>query len=120
MLPKEKRLRDTRDFKRVYQKGSFFGSQIFTMSALPNKRAISRVGVVISKKVEPKAVKRNLLKRRFREAIGALYEKLPAGYDVVVSIKPKSKEADFKVIMAEVADIFGKVGKNAPSHHRHN
>jgi ribonuclease P protein component len=120
MLPKEKRLRDTRDFKRVYQKGSFFGSQIFTMSALPNKRAISRVGVVISKKVEPKAVKRNLLKRRFREAIGALYEKLPAGYDVVVSIKSKAKEADFTDVKAQVAEVFGKVGTNASSRHRSN
>jgi ribonuclease P protein component len=120
MLPKEKRLRDTRDFKRVYQKGSFFGSSLFTMSALPNRRDISRIGVVISKKVEPKATKRNLLKRRFRETIGKLYESLPAGYDVVVNIKSKAREADFKDIAPDIKAIFGKVGQHETARHRHN
>lgn len=109
MLSSEKRLRDTRDFKRVYQKGSFFGSSLFSLNFLPNRRPVSRLGMVISKKVEPKAVKRNRLKRQFREAAAKLYAKLPAGYDVVVNIKPKAAGASFSEIEKEVEQAFARI-----------
>jgi ribonuclease P protein component len=120
MLSREKRIRDTRDFKRIYQKGSFLGSDLFTINILPNRTENSRLGFVISKKVEPKAVKRNLLKRRFRAVSSNLYGQLPSGYDVVVNIKPKAAVAEISAIEAELKSAFGKVGTDEASRRRHN
>jgi ribonuclease P protein component len=109
MLSREKRLLSTRDFKRVYHRGSFFGTSLFSLNFLPNRTQNSRLGFVISKKVEPKAVKRNLIKRRFRAAAARLYDSLPSGYDVVVNIKPKAKEVEFKAIEQEIKNAFTKI-----------
>lgn len=110
MLAREKRLLSARDFKRAYQKGSFFGSSFFNLSILPNRTQNTRLGFVIGKKVDPHAVKRNLYKRRLREAARGLYEFLPAGYDVVVNIKPSVKGASFEAIKRELSEAFKKVG----------
>lgn len=115
MLPKDKRLRDTRDFKRVYQKGSFFSVSTFSINFLPNRSQITRLGVVISKKTEAKATKRNLLKRRFREAAQKLYGTLPSGYDVVITIKEKAKSADFAQIEKELSFAAGKMKEKTSS-----
>ena len=120
MLAKEKRLRDTRDFKRVYTKGSFFGSGLFSMNSLKNRSDFSRLGIVVSKKTEPKATQRNLLKRRFRSVAAKLYDSLPKGYDIVVSIKPKAKNSEFSQIEKEIAEAFKKVGSFEKSNNRHN
>ena len=120
MLAHERRLTDTRDFKRVYQKGSFLGSALFSLNILPNRRPISRLGFVIGKKVEAKAVGRNKVKRQFRAAAAGLYAQLPAGYDVVVNIKPKAKTVPFSEIEKELATSFAGVGKyETPRNRRH-
>lgn len=100
MLPKEKRLTDTRDFKRVYQKGSFFSVGYFSVNYLPNKSSFTRIGIVINKKTAPKAVDRNKLKRQLREVVRNGYEKIPAGLDLVITIK---KAGNFKLEEIEKA-----------------
>ncbi|MDD3480906.1 MAG: ribonuclease P protein component [Patescibacteria group bacterium] len=111
MLPKEKRLRDTKDFKRVYVRGSFFSGKYLTINYLINKTHLTRVGVVAGKKVSAKAVERNKVKRRAREAVHALYEKLPAGYDIIVNIKKEAKSASVADLGKDLAGLIGKVDK---------
>lgn len=109
MLPKEKRLRNTRDFKRVYQKGSFFSVELFSINFMPNRQGSSRLGIVVTKKVEPKSTRRNQVKRKFREAARGLYEKIPAGFDVIITIKAPAKEADFEKIRGELEKVTGRI-----------
>lgn len=109
MLPKEKRLRNTKDFKRVYQKGSFFSVEFFSVNFLPNRSKQSRLGIVVTKKVEKGAVARNKIKRRFREASRSLYDAIPAGYDVIITVKPKAKEAEYKQIEQELRRVVSRI-----------
>lgn len=111
MLPKEKRITKSKDYKRVYMKGSFFATQAVSANWLPNKAGLSRLGIVVTKKVEAKATKRNKLKRQFREVAKMYYEKLPIGFDVVISIKPKAKNMKFVEIGKELETVLSKVGK---------
>ena len=48
-----------------------------------NKRGFTRVAVVVSKKVEKSAVKRNLIRRRVYEAIRINFEYLPKNRDYI-------------------------------------
>ncbi len=120
MLPKEKRLRDTRDFKRVYSKGSFFSGRLLSINILENRLQISRVGVVITKKISKKAVGRNKLKRKTREAVHALYDSLPTGYDIIVNIKKEAESASVADFQKELAGLFGKVGTNEKNSFKSN
>lgn len=110
MLPKEKRIRNSREFKRVYQRGSFFGSDLLSINFLANRLSFSRLGIVINRKIEPKATKRNKIKRRFREVSRKLYERLPAGYDVIITIKKPASSAEFSKIEQAVEGVFEKLG----------
>lgn len=109
MLPREKRVRNERDFKRIYQKGSFFSVGSFTLNFLPNRMSFSRLGIVVSKKAESKATDRNQTKRRFREASRKLYDILPPGYDVIVTIKKTAKGRKFTELEKEVSEAFKKI-----------
>jgi len=111
MLPREKRVSASRDFKRVYQKGSFFSASLFNVNYLANRLSFARLGVVINKKVEPKATKRNKIKRRFREASKKIYQSLPDGYDYIFNIKAKSKEANFAEIEKELKIFVARLKK---------
>jgi ribonuclease P protein component len=110
MLPREKRITNTRDYQRVYQKGSFFSARLANINLIPNRSTMTRLGIVVTKKVAAKATERNLIKRRFREAARTLYDLLPAGYDIVVTIKGGSQKADFAEIEKELKEAFTKVG----------
>lgn len=111
MLPREKRLTNTRDYKRVYQKGSFFSAKLCNINFIVNKTSKSRLGIVVNKKVSLKATVRNKIKRRFREVSRTFYDILPSGYDVVVTLKPGADKADFKEIENEIKLVFEKVAK---------
>jgi ribonuclease P protein component len=110
MLPKEKRLRSEKDFKRVYQRGSFFSLRLFNINYAFNRLGFSRLAFVVNKKVAKKAVVRNEVKRRYREAFRQLYGTLPAGYDVVVTIKRESLGVKLDEISAEAKKVAEKMG----------
>lgn len=109
MLKKENRLVAERDFKRVYQKGSFFSLGQFSVNFIPNKMSVSRLGFVVSKKVAAKATIRNKIKRKFREAARLLYADLPRGYDVVVTIKNVTENIDYAKIKNDVQAAFKRI-----------
>lgn len=110
MLSKEKRLRSERDFKRVYQRGSFFSLPLFNINYARNQLGFSRIAFVINKKVSKKAVARNEIRRRYREAFRQLYETIPSGYDVVVNIKQESLGSRLDKITTEAQKAIGKIG----------
>jgi ribonuclease P protein component len=111
MLPREKRITSTRDYQRVYQKGSFFSARLANVNVLPNRSDMARLGIVVTKKVAAKATARNLIKRRFREAARSLYDLLPSGYDIVVTIKGGADSAEFAEIEKELKEVFAKLRK---------
>lgn len=111
MLPKQQRITSEKDFKRVYQKGSFFSAPLFNVNFLSNRLSFARLGIVINKKTEPKAVKRNKLKRQFREVARKIYHELPAGYDFVINIKAKAEKTDYNQIKAGLEAFKEKIKK---------
>jgi ribonuclease P protein component len=111
MLPREKRLANPRDFKRVYQKGSFFSAGIFNAKYLPNKLDFTRIGIVVSKKISKKATERNKIKRLFREAFRALHQEVPTGLDIVVNVNPNAQGLDLIKITAKTKESLGKIKK---------
>lgn len=87
MLARAYRLRQSRDIARVYKKGSYgSGNGVLSAKALASGHRDSRAVVVVSKKIDKRAVVRNRLRRRLVGDLESHWETLKAGYDIVVSV----------------------------------
>lgn len=86
-LRRAQRLRGRRTFDRVFHARCRKNAGPLAVNGRPNGLAFTRIGVVAPRRVG-NAVKRNRLKRLLREAFRLTQHELPAGYDIVVVLKP--------------------------------
>lgn len=89
MLKKENRLKSQGEFSRILKEGKRFSAQYLLIAATPSKEKAARVGIVISKKVEKKAVHRNRLRRIVAHVFEHLIKDSAPKADVVIIIRSK-------------------------------
>lgn len=77
------RLRETRDFKRVFGSKQKVVTSCFALYYAPNTHQVARLGVVVSKRNVRLAHKRNRIKRLCREHFRVHHAQL-VGYDWVL------------------------------------
>lgn len=111
------RLRKHADFQRVYQESRRYSSA--SMSYFYRVRsedgaagAQARIGLTTGR-VLGKAVERNRIRRRMREAVRLHAQELPAGVDVVLHPRRAVLDMDFRRLAGEVARIFAGVSTGA-------
>jgi ribonuclease P protein component len=110
------RLRKHSDYQRVYKASrKQFGRQMAYFFAMRDAAAAAhsetpgpRIGLTVPKALG-KAVVRNRIKRRLREAVRGALPLLAASVDVVLHPKRSVLEAEFAVIEREVQTIFRSV-----------
>jgi ribonuclease P protein component len=108
------RLQRTRDVRRVYDEGQSWVHPFLVLVARPNGFALSRVGVMASRKVGG-AVARNRAKRLLREAARHLYFQFQRGWDVMLVARAGILEAKEPQVEAALASLLERAGLNAPS-----
>jgi ribonuclease P protein component len=109
MLAPNNRLRKPRDITRVYKRGVYGGADgRLSIKAAPSGRAESRVVVVVSKKVDKRAVVRNRIRRRLIEILRAQWATLPGGYDIVISVHSDISAAPATDLRAALATALGR------------
>jgi ribonuclease P protein component len=104
MSLKEWRLKE-KEFERVLKKGKSFKEDSLILKVLKNFNKKKRVGFLITKKVVPKAVWRNKIKRRLRELMRREIEKIKEGLDLVFITLPGVEKKDFN----QLANAFKKI-----------
>ncbi|GAG31925.1 unnamed protein product [marine sediment metagenome] len=109
MLPKEHRLKKEKDFERVIRQGESHPGSFLVLKFLRNNLRVSRIGFVVGKKISKKAVARNKLKRRLREAAKAYLPKLKSNYDLIFFSRKGSEKEKF----SEIKETIGKLLKKA-------
>lgn len=108
MLPKKNRV-PRKDFPSSKIKGFRVFSPISSSVlyfAKETEGTESRVSVVVSKKTAKTAVARNMLRRRFYEAIRPFLGQIKHGVTVVIYPKKEAKVAKFSEIEVEVEKAF--------------
>jgi len=110
------RLRKHADYQRVYQESRKHFSP--SMSYFFRVRSASdiapsgaRVGLTAGR-VLGKAVERNRIKRRMREAVRLNISRLPQTVDVVLHPRKSVLDMEFAKLQSEVARIFSAVTSN--------
>ena len=81
---------------------------MFSVHALPNSVGRPRLGLSVSRKVGV-AVKRNAVRRRLREIFRSVAPGVPAGLDLVVSVRAAAVDADFDELNQEFLAALRKL-----------
>lgn len=105
-LKRALRLRKSREFQQVRQRGRSITSRLLILAWLPNELASLRIGFVVSKRVSKHAVKRNYIKRLLSEAIQHVLPQLPIGWDIVVSARNFSTTADLHALEQDIVTLL--------------
>jgi len=92
-----------RDFARAFREGSRARGELVTVVVVPNELEHTRLGLSIGKRVWKRAVRRNRVRRVFREAFRLSYGELPRGVDVVIvgsqpRIEPRLEDAQRELV----------------------
>ena len=106
-FPKSARLRQRGDFVRVFDAGRRVAAPALALHALAAPHP--RLGVAVSRKVDPNAVGRNRIKRVLRDAFRRLSSQLvPADYVVVA--RPPAAALDNAALRSVFSQLLQRAG----------
>jgi ribonuclease P protein component len=88
-------LRASRDIESVKRQGRRFSTGVFNLMAYKADDIPSRVGIVVGRRFG-NAVRRNRVKRVFRELVRELYEELIPGHSIVIFPKREALVESFE------------------------
>ena len=108
-FPKSHRLRTRQEFAAVYDAKVRQASGPLVVYARPNELPHPRLGLSTSRKVGA-AVRRNRIRRLLREGFRHLQHDLPAGYDILVVVRPHEP-----LVLAEYQKLLSAVMVNLHS-----
>ena len=101
------RLRRNSDFLRVRRFGKTYASPLMVLAFLRNELDHSRFGFVVSKRLG-KAVQRNKVKRRMREATRLRIPVTKSGFDLVFIARRPISQASYPEIERNVELLLKK------------
>jgi len=106
-FPRSARVRLRAEYTAVFEQGRRTGDPLFGLHWVPGPQP-PRLGLAVSRKVDPHAVGRNRIKRVLREATRRLRPQL-AGGDYVVVARPAAGRAE----NAQLLDAYLKLLRRA-------
>jgi ribonuclease P protein component len=86
-FPKKLRVRSRDDYSAVFEPRVRVARGPLVLYGVPNDSKVSRFGLSTPRKIGI-AVRRNRIRRLLRESFRSLQHTLPAGYDLVVVVRP--------------------------------
>ncbi len=111
MLAKKHRLAGRNLLEEVKSKGTLYQSNSFGMIVLKQKETgPSRFAFIVSTKISKKAVDRNRITRRLREAVKENIGEISEGTNVLFLAKKKIIEKEESEITREMKLIFKEAG----------
>lgn len=108
-FPKSEKLCGKTTIARVMKQGHWFSTSLFRVCFLKEESGPSRILTSVPKRYFKRAVKRNLLKRRIREAYRLNKEELPQLGYLVMLVYTGTEVSDYQSIEAEVKAVLRKL-----------
>ncbi len=101
---REFRLLKRSEFEKVYSEGRRYSTPFFTAFLYKTDSEGSRVGFTA-----PRALGRNRVRRRLREAVRLHYPEIGSGWDIVFNPRRAVLDATFDSLQADVLKLFRSV-----------
>ena len=106
MLNKKYRFHSRGGVRYVYQNGKTIRKPKMSLVFAENTRSLTRVAVVVSKKVEKSTVGRNRIRRRIYEALRLNFDKIPKKYDYIFVVYSKDL---IKMPFSKIEETLGEL-----------
>ena len=110
MLPKEHRLHQDKEIKDLVRSGQNFFLPEMTIKYKTNQADATKIGFIVSGRVDKRAVVRNRLTRHLREVSRLLFPQFKNGYLVLIIAKKKLLDLDFENIKKQLTFALEKIG----------
>jgi len=101
------RLTAPEHYRLAYREGTRISDGLLVVYVRPNGLAVRRVGIAVPGRVGT-AVRRNLVKRRLREAARDAWPVVPPGTDVVLVARTAAGAARFAALQESVRALFNR------------
>ncbi len=111
-FPRAARVRTPAQYKRVFEQARRTASPILALHWLRDAQP-ARMGLAVSRKVDPRAVGRNRIKRQLREQFRQLRSGLPPGAYVLVA-RPMAANTTNPQLRAALVDLLTRAGALPP------
>jgi ribonuclease P protein component len=110
-MQKKYRLRANADFQRLRREGRALLHSLLVISLLPNHLEHSRFGFAVGRQIG-KAVERNRIKRRMREAVRLRLQKgeIAEGWDVVFIARRPIRRASYHQVDEAIGLLLRRAG----------
>ncbi|MCS6851937.1 MAG: ribonuclease P protein component [Gemmataceae bacterium] len=106
---RQDRLRSTQEFQRVYDRRRSASDAWLIVYGCENGRPYSRLGVSVSRKYGS-GVRRNRLRRLYREAFRLMRPQLPTGLDLIL-IPRSPEEPTLRQVQESLVVLAGRVAR---------
>jgi ribonuclease P protein component len=110
---REDRLRKRTDFESVYAAARKSWARGFTVFVAPGAAGRHRLGLAVGRRVG-RAVLRNRVKRRLREAFRLSRESLPGCYDIVVHGRAEVADIEFSELVRSLVGAVRRAATGGP------
>jgi len=101
----KRKLSKTSEFKKVFSEGRRIEGKNLIIFILKNDYNFNRPGIIV-KKETGKAVARNKIKRRLREAFWLINKKLPPGHDIIMLAKNNIRKSGYFEICHDLEKLL--------------
>jgi ribonuclease P protein component len=109
-MKRQHRLRTTDEFRRVREASPrVWPHPLLVLYMAANDLDRPRLGITVSSRVG-KAVVRNRVRRRLREAMRARLDRLTPGVDLLLVARPRSAEASWGDLNAALESVLTRAG----------
>src|SRR5829696_2395957 len=112
-MRRAQRLRRPADFQRVRAMRRSWGHPLLVLYAAPNDGQVTRLGISVGRRVG-KAVVRNQVKRRVREAVRHRYPDVLPGHDLVFIARAPAATADWPALRDAADDLLRRAKLISP------
>ena len=110
MPPVIPRLSGEHNFRDIYKKGRRLRGSVAQIAYLRVNSELTRVAVVVSRKVSNLATKRNLYKRRLWGCLRENRKLLPTkGYNLIITALPAIKNLTYQELNKEIENLISKL-----------
>jgi len=103
-------LTENRRFRALYQRGKSYAAKTMAVYVLKNQlKTQNRLGITVSSKLG-KAVSRNRMRRRLKEAYRLNEHRVRPGYDIVLVARHGSASVPFSRLERDLTDCLFRLG----------